>query len=134
MDGAFSSKGIGIGLVPSLVFRGQLSYELVIAVAAVDLLLDMFPTFKLVRDFNPFLPTQDDIYCHGLEKAHHNAVLWALERAAGIICKPWIVHGPAETYRAAAADCGLQTTLERAILVWDVQVRNALVSLTMHAR
>jgi len=49
------------------------SYRLVITIPCLDLLLDEFHDFKLVVDYDPFEPAEEDIRIHGIWEAKKRA-------------------------------------------------------------
>ena len=97
------------------------SYELVVATPYLDLLSENFQDFKLVVDYDPFEPVEEDIRIHGIWEAKKRAQINTLNNAAEVTRNGW-GHGPAECYRTAIGKAGLRVELERAILCWDIQV------------
>lgn len=97
------------------------SYELVVATSYLHLLSEKFHDFQLVVDYNPFEPAEDDIRIHGICEAKYRARANSLNNAVNAIRNGWGCE-PAECYRNATRKAGLRTTLERALLNWDIQV------------
>ena len=91
------------------------SYELVVATLCLDLLSENFQDFKLVVDYDPFEPAEEDIRIHGIWEAKKRARINTLDNAAEVTRNGW-GHGPAECYRRAIGKAGLGMELERAIL------------------
>jgi hypothetical protein len=112
-----------INTVPHIVEHKHAgSYELVVATPCLDLLSENFQDFKLVVDYDPLKPAEEDICIHGIWEAKKRARIITLNNAAEVIRKGW-GHGPAECYRRVIGKAGLGIELERAILNWDIQVR-----------
>ncbi|KAL8788260.1 MAG: hypothetical protein Q9213_001780 [Squamulea squamosa] len=96
------------------------SYELVVATPCLELLSEKFQDFKIVVDYDPLEPAEEDIRIHGIWEAKKRARINTLNNAAEVT-RNGRGHGPAECYRAAIRKAGLQTEFERAILNWDIQ-------------
>ena len=122
MDRVLGDSGIMINMIPHIVeHKDPGSYELVVATPCVDLLSEKFHNFKIVVDYDPLEPAEDDIRIHGIWEAKRRARINTLNNAAEATRNGW-GYGPAECYRRAIGKAGLGTELERAILNWDIQV------------
>jgi hypothetical protein len=109
-------------MVPHIVeHKHPGSYELVVATPCLDLLSEKFHDFKLVVDYDPFEPAEEDIHIHGIWEAKRKARINTLNNAAEATRNGW-GYGPAECYRSAIGRADIGTELERAILNWDIQV------------
>ena len=108
-------------MVPTVMkHKSAWSYEIVVATTCLDL-LSGFQDFKLVVDYDPFEPAEEDIRIHGIWEAKNRAKINTLNNAAEVTRNGW-VHGPAECYRRVVEKAGLGIELEKAILNWDIQV------------
>ncbi len=122
LDRFLSDSGITINIVSHIVEHKHAgSYELVIATPCLDLLSGNFQDFKIVVDYDPFEPAEEDIRIHGIWEAKKRARFNTLDNAAEVTRNGW-GRGPAECYRRAIGKAGLGIELERAILYWDIQV------------
>ncbi len=111
-----------INTVPHIVeHKHPGSYELVVATSCLDVLSEKFQDFKIVVDYDPFEPADEDIRIHGIWEAKKRARINTLDNAAEATCNGW-GHGPAECYRIAICKAGFGTELKRAIMNWDIQV------------
>jgi len=111
-----------INMVPHIVEHKHAgSYELVVATLCLDVLSEKFQNFKIVVDYDPFEPADEDIRNHGIWEANKRARINILDNAAEATRNGW-GHGPAECYRIAICKAGFGTELKRAILNWDIQV------------
>lgn len=118
-----------INTVPHIVEHKHAgSYELVVATPCLDLLSEKFQDFKLVVDYDPFEPAEEDIRIHGIRQAKRKARINTLNNAAEVTRNGW-GHGPAECYRSVVGKAGLGKELARAILNWDVQVSYSYIYL-----
>jgi len=97
------------------------SYELVVATLCLDLLLENFQDFKLVVDYDPFEPVEEDIRIHGIWEAKKRTRINILDNATEVTRNGW-GHRLAECYRRAIGRASLGIELEKAILYWDIQV------------
>ncbi|KAI4260734.1 MAG: hypothetical protein LQ352_000126 [Teloschistes flavicans] len=121
LDRLLSDSAIMINTVPHIVEHKHAgSYELVVATPCLDLLSEKFQDFKLVVDYDPFEPAEEDIRIHGIRQAKRKARINTLNNAAEVTRNGW-GHGPAECYRSVVGKAGLGKELARAILNWDVQ-------------
>ena len=97
------------------------SSKLVVATSCLDLLSERFRNFKLVVDYDPLEPAEEDRLIHRIWEAKKRARINTLNNAAEATRNGWGC-GPAECYRSAIGKAGLEAELERAILNWDIQV------------
>ena len=96
-------------------------FEVIVATPRLDWLSEKFHDFKLVADYDPFEPVEEDIRTYGIREAKKRVRINTLNNAAEAIRNGW-GYGPAECYRNAVEKAGLGTELEKAILNWDIQV------------
>jgi len=122
LDTELSGLGITTSMAPNIVEREDLGlYELVIAQACAELLSTKLHRFKINTKHKPFAPAESDIRIHGIVKANRRARVSSLRVAVKAIRKGWR-PGTEECYRNVIAEAGLETTLERENLNWDIRV------------
>ncbi|KAL2042895.1 hypothetical protein N7G274_004655 [Stereocaulon virgatum] len=127
LDQTLSSSSITVELVPNIVeHKDQGSYELVATTSCLHLLSRSYPTFKVIKDYDPFKPAEADIRIHVLEEAKKRARVSPLNDAVEAIRNGW-GDGPAECYQNAARKAGLESALESSILNWDIKQSNPQV-------
>ena len=110
-----------INTVPHIVEHQHAGFYELVATTSLDLFSEKFQDFKLVVDYDPSKPDEEDIRIHGIREAKKRARINTFNNAAEATCNGW-GYGLAECYRKVIGKAGLGKQLERAILNWDVQV------------
>lgn len=110
-------------MIPNIVAHKTCgSWETVIATPALELVSEKLPDFQLIIHYNPFEPSEDEIYIHGTYEATRRARTRSLSNAVKTIHRGWGA-GALGCYLDAAKKVGLESVLERAILNRNIQVR-----------
>jgi len=74
LDRFLSDSGITINMVPHISkHKHPGSYGLVVATPYLNMLPNKVHNFKLVNDYDPFEPAQEDICIHGIWEAKKRA-------------------------------------------------------------
>lgn len=120
MDRFFSDSGIITNIVPYIVeYTYAGSYELVVAISYLNMLLKKFQNFKIFVDYNPFQLADEDICNYGIWEANRRARINIFDNAAEATRNRW-GHKLAKCYRIAIYKAGFGTELKRTILNWDI--------------
>ncbi len=119
--------GITINMVPFIEQHDPCSYILIIATPCLNLLSETFYGSKLIIDYNPLEPSEEDKLIHGIWKAEEKARNFTLGIAVQATRMRW-GDGPVEYFQVIIRKAGLELEFERAILNWDIQVSFLLSS------
>lgn len=104
-----------INTVPHIVEHKHAAFYELVATTSLDLFSEEFQDFKLVVDYDPSKPEEEDIRIHGIRDAKKRARINTFNNAAEATCHGW-GYGPAVCYRNVIGKAGLGKQLERAIL------------------